>query len=134
MTQIQSVTQALQILNDTSQDVYVREKALHVLAGHPTPANLARLVQALEDPKASVRWVAADVLAHLGDIALPPLLNKLVDEHNSVWLREGAYHVCSHSSSPVVHEQTQELQEALRGPAAEVATTDAACKLLYAAA
>lgn len=132
MTPLELTNQAIQLLNDTTQDVFTREEALHILAGHPTPANLERLVQALEDPTASVRWVAADDLAHLGDLALTPLLHRLASQHDSVWIREGAHHICRHSSSPEVREQTQALQVALNGPAAEVATTQAAIQLLYA--
>jgi len=132
MTPLELTNQALQLLNDTEQDVFTREEALHILAGHPTPTNLERLVQALEDQTASIRWVAADDLAHLGELALPTLLRRLASQHDSVWVREGAHHICRHSSSPEVRAQTQALQAALHGPAAEVATTQAAIELLYA--
>lgn len=132
MTAIESITQAVQLLNDPRQDLRVREAAIHKLASEPTPTNLERLVSALEDPAVSIRWVAADDLAHLGATALPTLLQRLASQHDSLWLREGAYHVCCYSSNGKVREQTHALQQALRGPAAEVATTDEAIKLLYA--
>jgi hypothetical protein len=118
------------MLNDPTQSIHLREQALYALAKEPTPAHLERVVQALEDDYFGVRWEAAVVLAKLGDVALVPLLQVLVRQHDSVWLREGAHHVCYYSSSAKVCEQTQSLQTALRGPAAEVATADAAAKLL----
>ncbi|MEZ4729332.1 MAG: HEAT repeat domain-containing protein [Caldilineaceae bacterium] len=130
MTETQVTNQAIQLLNDPAQDLFTREAAIHELASRPTPANLERLIDALEDPTASIRWVAADDLAHLGALALPPLLHRLASEHDSLWVREGAYHICHYSSSPIVREQTKALQRALHGLAAEVATTGEASKLL----
>lgn len=134
MTSSELTNQALQLLNDPAQDVFAREEAIHILAGNPTLPNLERLIQALEDPTGSIRWVAADDLAHLGDVALPTLLRRLASDHDSAWIREGAHHICRHSSSLKVREQTQALQAALYGPAAEVATAQAAIDLLQAVA
>jgi len=131
VTEIQSTNQAVHLLNDSTQDLRVREAALHKLASEPTQVNLERLVSALEDPSVSIRWVAAADLAHLGAVALPALLHRLASAHDSHWVREGAYHICCYSSNSKVREQTQALQQALRGPAAEVVTTDEAIKLLY---
>ncbi|MEZ4865213.1 MAG: HEAT repeat domain-containing protein [Caldilineaceae bacterium] len=130
MSNQQSAEAALYSLNDPTQSVYVREQALRILAQTPTSEHLARMIQALEDEHFGVRWEAAALLAELGEVALRPLLRALVYQHDSVWLREGAHHICYYSSSPQVREWTQPLQKALRGSAAEVATTDAAAKLL----
>ena len=122
--------EALYNLNHPSRDVYTREEAVRQLAEDPTHADLLRLAQALEDQQFGVRWEAAVQLANLGDEALPPLLHILVTQHESTWLREGAHHVCYYSRSARVRSETQALQKALRGPAAEVAAADAAVKLL----
>lgn len=46
MTEIQSTNQAVHLLNDSTQDLRVREAALHKLANEPTQVNLERLVSA----------------------------------------------------------------------------------------
>ncbi len=122
--------EALTLLNDPLLSPYEREKGLQGLADDPTPAHIERLLEALEDNQFGIRWTAAALLAEMGDKALVPLLQLLIRQHDSVWLREGAYHVCYYSSSATVAKQTQALRKALRGPAAEVATTDEAVKLL----
>lgn len=123
-------TEALLLLNDPLLSPYEREKGLQALAEEPTPAHIERLLEALEDNQFGIRWSAAALLAEMGDKALVPLLQLLIRQHDSVWLREGAYHICYYSSSATVTEQTRALRKALRGPAAEVATTDEAVKLL----
>ncbi len=125
-----SETEALTLLNDPLLSPYEREKGLQALADDATPAHIERLLEALEDNQFGIRWSAAALLAEMGDKALVPLLQLLIRQHDSVWLREGAYHVCYYSNSATVAEQTRALRKALRGPAAEVATTDEAVKLL----
>ncbi|MCB0065274.1 MAG: HEAT repeat domain-containing protein [Caldilineaceae bacterium] len=122
--------EALALLNDPLRSPYEREQGLHALAADPTPAHIERLLEALEDNQFGIRWTAAAALAEMGERALVPLLQLLIRQHDSVWLREGAYHICYYSSSPKVTAQTQALRKALRGPAAEVVTTDEAVKLL----
>lgn len=129
-TQPLTKAEALHSLEDPTEDVYIREEAVRELASHPTEVEITRLVQALDDRQFGVRWEAAVQLAGLGDVALPPLLRTLVNQHGSTWLRQGAHHVCYYSSSDRVRNETQVLQKALRGPAAEVATADAAVKLI----
>jgi len=125
-----SEAQALALLNDPLLSPYEREKGLQALADDPTAEHITRLLEALEDNQFGIRWSAAALLAEMGDKALVPLLQILIRQHDSVWLREGAYHICYYSSSATVAAQTQALRRALRGPAAEVATTDEAVQLL----
>lgn len=132
MTEILSTAQALQLLDDPKQSTAVREAAVHYLGEHHTPANLARLVDALEDDEFGVRWAAAATLALVGDVGLEPLLRGLMQKHTSAWLREGVYHILYYNTSDQVSNRTVELQKALKGPAAEVATLTAAEHLLMA--
>lgn len=129
MYQIHSTAAALQLLDDPKQPEGAREAAVQFLGSDPTPANLERLIQALEDNDFGVRWTAAATLAGVGDAALLPLLRALV-QRNSVWLREGAHHVFYYNKSERVSNRTAQLQQALRGPAAEVASAAAAERLL----
>lgn len=132
MRQIHSTAQARQILDNPNETVAEREAAIYFLGADPTTANLERLVEALEDNDFGVRWAAGATLARAGDAALPPLARALVRKHDSVWLREGAYHALYYNASGHVSALTVELQKALKGPAAEVATVSAAEHLLIA--
>ena len=134
MANTQSTTlsseEALQVLDSATRSAQEREEALHILAKDPIPAHIDRLIQALEDRQLGVRWEAAVALAKLGNLAVVPLLRALIYQHDSAWLREGAHHVFSACSDPDICKRTEALRQALRGSAPEVATTDAAFKVL----
>jgi HEAT repeat protein len=51
------------------------------------------LVAALEDEDMGVRWLAAEALIAAGPEILPVLLQALIDQSDSSWLREGSHHV-----------------------------------------
>ncbi len=57
------------------------------------PATAPALVQALQDESFGVRWLAAEGLIGMTCDGLEPLLEALVCDSDSVWLREGAHHV-----------------------------------------
>jgi HEAT repeat protein len=57
------------------------------------PAVGPALVKALKDDSFGVRWLAAEGLIHLGRDSWVPLLEELIVNSDSVWLREGAHHV-----------------------------------------
>ena len=130
MSRIQSEKQAIEIVKDNKQKVLDREAAIYYLEKAATPDNLALLVDMLEDDAFGVRWAAAVVLAKVGDSSMAPLLHALIEKHDSTWLREGSHHVLHYSSSQNIREQSGELQKALRGPGAEMATMQEAFALL----
>jgi HEAT repeats len=51
------------------------------------------LVRALEDDDHDVRWAAMKALIALNQDCLYPLLQALIKNFDSIWLREGAHHV-----------------------------------------
>ena len=53
----------------------------------------AALLHALEDENHDVRWAAMEGLIALGRAGLEPLLQALMQDFDSVWLREGAHHI-----------------------------------------
>ncbi|MCB9149183.1 MAG: HEAT repeat domain-containing protein [Caldilineaceae bacterium] len=120
---------ALQALNDIHQENSLREEATNYLGSNPSPANLERLVAALEDSYFGVRWAAAVALAKAGEAALVPMLYAL-SHGSSAWLREGAHHVFCYSRNASVSKQTYDLLKAMRGPASDVATMSLASQLL----
>jgi HEAT repeat protein len=59
---------------------------------HAARAALA-LVKTLEDEDGDVRWLAAEALIGLGNVALTPIFEALMARAGSIELREGAHHV-----------------------------------------
>lgn len=130
--QIQSEAQALAMVSDVRNDPREREAAIRFLADQPSPRAIQQLVQRLEDSDFGVRWEAAAALAQIGEAALPELLKALVDPWRVAdpRLREGAYHALHYNHSPEVIGLTRELMIALKGPAADIATLEAASSVL----
>ncbi len=130
---IESVQQAKAVLDDVHEDAGSREAAVRYLAAHAIPAIITRLVQALQDDDVGVRWEAANALAQLGEPALREVLKALTDPQrvDDPRLRESAYHIL-HVTQAAMPVPLTELLEALRGPAADVASLVAAHRVLHA--
>jgi HEAT repeat protein len=98
-----------------------RWEAAKALAEIRSPASAPALVQALQDEDAGVRWAAMDALIGLDQAGLKPLLEALIRDFQSVWLREGAHHILhtlrrkGHLPKPFVN-----VYEALEGAEPEV--------------
>lgn len=71
----------------------VRWEAAKTLAQIHSPAAASALVQALDDKDPDVRWLAAEGLVALRRRGLEAVLQGLIDNSGSVWMREGAHHV-----------------------------------------
>jgi HEAT repeat protein len=98
---------AIQPLTDamSSKDEYVRweaTKALGMIASNIASKEssekvyhnaLLRLVEALEDKNFDVRWLAAEALISIGKASIRPVLEALIQNPDSLILREGAHHV-----------------------------------------
>jgi len=125
-----NVEQTLAVAADTSRSALDREQAIHQLKDSPTPEVIDQLINALDDSQDGVRWAASSVLIEFGDAALKPLLQALIDRHDSTWLRRGAYRVFHDTKSYKVQQATGGVVKALTGPASESATTDAAAQAL----
>ena len=73
---------------------HVRWEAAKALVSIADPIAAFALVDALDDRDGDVRWLAAEGLAALGRDALHPLLAALLERAGSLWMLEGAHHVC----------------------------------------
>jgi HEAT repeat protein len=71
----------------------MRWEAAKALAEIGDPTAAPALVQALEDDAFEVRWRAAAGLSKMGIHGIKPLLKALVEDSESVTLREGAHHI-----------------------------------------
>src|SRR5512134_3173955 len=105
--------QALAVAVDTGRPALEREQAIHQLGESPTPDVIDHLIKLLEDNADGVRWAASSALIECGDAALKPLLQALLDQHDSVWLRRGAYRVFHDTKSYKVQQATTEVVKAL---------------------
>ena len=126
----QTAVEAIATLEDLSRSTLDRETAIHFLYEHSSPEAIEALARTLRDDDFGVRWAAAKGLAHAGDAALVPLLREIISHGSDRDLREAAHHALSQNVSPQVRAETQDLQKAMKGPSADLATPEAAFKLL----
>jgi HEAT repeat protein len=119
-----SEAQAIEVLNNRDEPQTHREKAIRYLADLGSESAVDRLVWALQDDDFGARWEAAVSLSHLGDKALPVLLSALTDPERVAdpRLREGAYHILHYTRDQHYVVPTTRLMQALKSPAADIAT------------
>jgi HEAT repeat protein len=87
---------------------HARWETARALAVIKDPSAAEALVSALEDEDHDVRWAAMKALIGLNRDGLEPLLQALIRDFDSVWLREGAHHVLK-----VLKKQSQLRQPSL---------------------
>ena len=130
--EISSVEQAMEILSDPLEDQLLREQAIRFLSYHPSEEVINKLVWILQDDEFGIRWEAAVTLAQLGEKALPELLKALTDPDRvgDPRLREGAYHILHYNRDPFYGVNISRLLQALKGPAADIASMKEAGRIL----
>jgi HEAT repeat protein len=72
---------------------YKRWEAAKTLGQIGDPRATETLINALEDEMFDVRWLAAEGLITIGWPALVSVLRRLTEKPDSLWLREGVYHI-----------------------------------------
>jgi HEAT repeat protein len=70
-----------------------RWEAIKTMEEIGDPVSIPLFIQALEDDKGDVRWLAAKGLIKLGSLSIKPLLKILEQKSDSVLVLEGAHHV-----------------------------------------
>jgi HEAT repeat protein len=113
-----------------SEDPRVRWEAAKTLVEVADPRAASALIQRLEDRDPGIRWVAAEALIALGPDGLSPLLERLVDEADSLWVREGAHHVLHVLAVDERKGPLSPVLAALEGPAPEDVAPVAAAEAL----
>jgi HEAT repeat protein len=86
-----AVPDLIEALHSTSSRV--RWQAIKALECIQDPSVAPELVEQLRDDNAGVRWAAANALIALRRDAIPALLEALVHNFDSLWLRQGAHHI-----------------------------------------
>jgi len=87
----QAVNSLVNALKDRNQTV--RWESAKALGQIRDPKSIDALVTALQDRLFDVRWLAAEALIGIGDKAVKPILQAIVDNPESEEVREGAHHV-----------------------------------------
>jgi HEAT repeat protein len=85
---VPSLTEAMKSKKDLT-----RWEAAKTLGEIGDPQSAPVLVKALEDEEFDVRWLAAIGLIGMNIRGLKPLLHALMEQGDSIWVREGAHHV-----------------------------------------
>jgi HEAT repeat protein len=75
----------------TSRDRWKRWEAAKALGQIGDPESTDVLIRALDDEAFDVRWLADEGLIAIGRKAAIPLLKALINNPESIWLREGAH-------------------------------------------
>jgi len=77
----------------TSKDESVRWESIITIVQIGSNETLDVLLNALEDDEFSIRWLAAEGLINLGKYVIIPLLQEMLKNPDSSFLRRGAHHV-----------------------------------------
>jgi len=97
----------------SSKDQWVRWEAAKALSQIHDPSSVEGLVSALRDKMFDVRWLAAEGLIAIGRKSLVPLLRALIDNPDSVEIREGAHHVLHDMSGGTIKKILRPVLNAL---------------------
>jgi HEAT repeat protein len=127
---VRSIGDAIPVLSDTTQTEIARVDAAHFLAKNPDPHGVEALILALDDYDPGVRWAASNALAAIGEPAMPPLLERLVEHAGDPWLREAVLRVIRHNRSDPFRQKATPLRWELEKPVADLSAIQAAGRLL----
>jgi HEAT repeat protein len=97
-----------------------RWEAVKALADINEPIAAPLLVNALDDKNGDVRWLAAEGLSELGEDGLKAVLEALLEEPDSVYMRRGAHHVLTKMAEHTVKPEIRELLDILDAPDADL--------------
>ena len=70
-----------------------RWEAMKVIEEIGSPQSIPIFLEALDDDKSDIRWIAAEGLIRTGKYSVRPLLNAVAENSDSVFILNGAHHV-----------------------------------------
>jgi HEAT repeat protein len=76
-----------------SKNDHLRWEAIKTLTQIADPDSIPIFINALENDRFDVRWLAAEGLIEIGQESIPALLDSLLHNQDSKFLREGVHHV-----------------------------------------
>jgi HEAT repeat protein len=77
----------------TTADIKLRWQIIKIFDTIQDASTIPILIKQLMDDNAEIRWAASNALLNLRRAALPPLLEALTRDFDSVWLRQSAHHI-----------------------------------------
>ncbi len=73
----------------------IRKEAIKIIELIAHKSSIPEAINMLEDMESEIRWIAAETLIRIGRDSIKPLLDALVANGVSYYLRQGAHHVLS---------------------------------------
>jgi len=107
-------------------DVILRWEAVKTLSQIADPDSIPLLITALYDKDEDIRWVAGEGLIAIGFPVINPLLDELIKNPGSFFLRKGAHHFFTGSHDYRDYPEISDLISALDAPNAKINTPGAA--------
>ena len=107
----------------TSKREWCRWEAAKTLAQIGDPSATQALIESLRDKMFDVRWLAAEGLIHIGEKSIKPLLEAVIKQPDSLWIREGTHHILHELPESKLKELVKPVLHALEDvePSLEVA-------------
>ncbi len=113
-----------------NKNQWMRWEAAKTLGQIGDPAAIEALTKALRDDFFDVRWLAAEGLIVIGRASVVPLLKAMVEQAESLWMREGAHHVLHDINKEGIEEILRPVMTALEDVEPSLAVPIAAEKAL----
>jgi HEAT repeat protein len=107
----------------SSANLQMRWEIIKVLEGISDPTTIPILVEQLKYEHAGVRWAASNALIGMGRDPIPALLEALMHDFDSLWLRQSAHHILHVlKDDGILYDAEEKVFEALEGvePSASV--------------
>ncbi|MFP4059381.1 MAG: HEAT repeat domain-containing protein [Bacteroidota bacterium] len=105
----------------------IRWEAAKTLEGIATEQAIGPLIELLEDKLSDIRWIAAIGLIKIGEPAVRPLLEAIIDKSDSYYLDKGAHHVLKSLENEELRDKLKPVIGALKNKkmVAELAPVEA---------
>ncbi len=86
-----AIPELIHALQDANLEL--RWQIIKIMESISDPSTIPALVEQLKNENAGVRWAASNALIGLKRESIPPLLEALVHDFDSIWLRQSAHHI-----------------------------------------
>ncbi len=117
----------------SNANIQLRWEIIKVLEGISDPTTIPILVEQLKYDHAGVRWDAANTLIGMGREGIPALFEALMQDFDSLWLRQSAHYILHVlRDDGKLYDSKEKVYEALKGVEPSVAVPWAAERALKA--